>query len=179
MQTMIGQRDAQMPRHARSLFDLCSRPGAPARLADAASPALGYGSAYRTHRKGRIAMVSVRDDTHVTPLQALSDSIASVVETIATSTVALRGRGRHALGCGVVWRAGILVTAAHVFGRAPATVSAVTSQQASADLTLVGADPPTDLAVFRLPDSGLPAVGASNSAEGRPGPLAIVVGRSL
>jgi len=123
-------------------------------------------------------MVSVRDDTHVTPLQALSDSIASVVETIATSTVALRGRGRHALGCGVVWQPGILVTAAHVFGRAPATASAVTSQQAGADLTLVGADSSTDLAVFRLPDSGLPAVGGSNCAEVRPGQLAIVVGRS-
>jgi serine protease Do len=124
-------------------------------------------------------MVSVRDNTHVTPLQALSDSIASVVETIATSTVALRGRGRHALGCGVVWRAGILVTAAHVFGRAPATVSAVTAQQTGADLTLVGADAPTDLAVFRLPDSGLPAVDGSSPADVRPGQLAIVVGRSL
>src|ERR1700726_2855024 len=86
---------------ARSVLDPCSRLRSPARSADAACGALGYGSAYQAHRKGRIAMVSVRDDTHVTPLQALSDSIASVVETIATSTVALRGRGRHALGCGV------------------------------------------------------------------------------
>jgi S1-C subfamily serine protease len=129
--------------------------------------------------KDHSTMAQALDKAGMTPLQALSESIATTVETIATSTVALRGRSRHALGCGVVWRAGILVTAAHVFGRAPATVSAVTSRAASSDLTLVGTDLPTDLAVFRLPDDGLPAVDLSSSASVRPGQLAIVVGRSL
>jgi S1-C subfamily serine protease len=129
--------------------------------------------------KDQSTMAQSLDQTGMTPLQALSESIASTVEQVATSTVALRGRGRHAVGCGVVWRAGLLVTAAHVFGRAPATVSAVTAQAAGTDLTLVGTDPSTDLAVFRLPDNALPAVDASGSGSARPGQLTIVVGRSL
>ena len=123
-------------------------------------------------------MAQVSDKAGITPLQALSDSIASTVEKVGTSTVALRGRGRRALGCGVVWRTGMMVTVAHAFGRVPATVSVITAQQAGADATLVGTDPPTDLAVFRLPDDALPAVDRSNSAVVRPGQLAILVGRS-
>ena len=123
-------------------------------------------------------MAQVSDKAGITPLQALSDSIASTVEKVGMSTVALRGRGRRALGCGVVWRTGMMVTAAHAFGRVPATVSVITAQQAGADATLVGTDPPTDLAVFRLPDDALPAVDRSNSAVVRPGQLAILVGRS-
>jgi len=71
-----------------------------------------------------------------------------------------------------------MVTVAHAFGRVPATASVITAQQAGADATLVGTDPPTDLAVFRLPDDALPAVDRSNSAVVRPGQLAILVGRS-
>jgi S1-C subfamily serine protease len=123
-------------------------------------------------------MAQISDKAGITPLQALSDSIASTVEKVGTSTVALRGRGRRALGCGVVWRTGMMVTVAHAFGRVPATVSVITAQQAGADATLVGTDPPTDLAVFRLPDDALPAVDRSNSAVVRPGQLAILVGRS-
>ncbi len=123
-------------------------------------------------------MAQVSDKAGITPLQALSDSIASTVEKVGMSTVALRGRGRRALGCGVVWRTGMMVTVAHAFGRVPATVSVITAQQAGADATLVGTDPPTDLAVFRLPDDALPAVDRSNSAVVRPGQLAILVGRS-
>jgi len=123
-------------------------------------------------------MAQVSDKAGITPLQALSDSVASTVEKVGMSTVALRGRGRRALGCGVVWRNGMMVTVAHAFGRVPATVSVITAQQAGADATLVGTDPPTDLAVFRLPDDALPAVDRSNSAVVRPGQLAILVGRS-
>jgi len=123
-------------------------------------------------------MAQVSDKAGITPLQALSDSVASTVEKVGMSTVALRGRGRRALGCGVVWRTGMMVTVAHAFGRVPATVSVITAQQAGVDATLVGTDPPTDLAVFRLPDDALPAVDRSNSAVVRPGQLAILVGRS-
>jgi serine protease Do len=114
----------------------------------------------------------------ITPLKALSDSIASTVEKVGRSTVAVRGRGRHALGCAVVWRDGILVTAAHVFGRAPATASIVTAHRGGADLALIGTDAPTDLAVFRLPGNELPAVEVGSCAAARAGELAIQVGRS-
>jgi serine protease Do len=124
-------------------------------------------------------MVSAQDNSNVTALQKLSDSIASTVERVAKSTVAVRGRGRHALGCGVVWRPGILVTAAHVFGRAPATAAAITAAHSTVDLALVGTDAPTDLAVFRLPDDELPGVDIAKSEGARVGHLAILVGRSL
>ena len=123
-------------------------------------------------------MEQLRHNADSTPLKALSDSIASTVETVGRCTVAVRGRGRHALGCGVVWRAGILVTAAHVFGRAPATASVVLADRAAADLALIGTDAPTDLAVFRLTDDELPAVDVGPGAAVRPGELAIQVGRS-
>jgi serine protease Do len=123
-------------------------------------------------------MAQARDNPIGSPLQAFSDSIASTVEAVGTSTVAVRGRGRHALGCGLVWRPGILVTAAHIFGRAPATASIITAQRAAADLALVGTDSPTDLAVFRLPDQALPAVQISDSPGARAGELAILIGRS-
>jgi serine protease Do len=123
-------------------------------------------------------MAQARDHSNMTPLQALSESIAATVDRVGTSTVAVRGRGRHALGCGLVWRPGILVTAAHVFGRAPATASVITARQTAADLALVGTDSPTDLAVFRLPDEQLPAVDVSSAAGARAGQLAILVGRS-
>ncbi len=123
-------------------------------------------------------MVQPRQDSSITPLKALSDSIAATVEAVGRSTVAVRGRGRHALGCGLVWRAGVLVTAAHVFGRAPATASVVGSGQAAADLALIGTDATTDLAVFRLPDNELPVVDVGRAADARAGELAIQVGRS-
>jgi serine protease Do len=112
------------------------------------------------------------------PLQAFSDSIASTVEDVGRSTVALRGRGRHALGCGVLWQPGILVTSAHVFGRAPAAVSVVMAGAQTREATLVGADAPTDLAVFRLPAAEGPAADLSGSGNARAGELAILVGRS-
>ena len=113
-----------------------------------------------------------------TPLQALSDSIASIVEQVGRSTVAVRGRGRHALGCAVAWRPGILVAAAHVFARAPAAASAIGAQGAGVDLALAGTDVPTDLAVFRLPDASLPAVERSDASQARAGQLAVLVGRA-
>jgi serine protease Do len=131
--------------------------------------------------KGHIIMTSLQANPHTSALLAFSDSIASTVEKIGASTVAVRGRGRHALGCGFVWRPGILVTAAHIFGRAPATAFAITApgaRQAGVDLALVGTDAPTDLAVFRLPDEDLPPVELSGSTGARAGQLAILVGRS-
>ncbi|HEY4038061.1 MAG TPA: S1C family serine protease [Burkholderiaceae bacterium] len=123
-------------------------------------------------------MASLQDQSNVTALQSLSDSIASMVEKVGASTVGVRARGRHALGCGLVWRPGILITAAHIFGRAPATAVAITARHAGADLALVGTDAPTDLAVFRLPDEELPAVAVSTASEIRAGQLALLVGRA-
>jgi len=123
-------------------------------------------------------MTHAPSNASLAPLQALSESIASTVDHIAKFTVSVRGRGRHALGSGVVWRQGILVTAAHIFGRAPAAASIIGAQGQRSDVTLVGTDAPTDLALFRLPAGDLPAAELADAAALRPGALAVLVGRS-
>ena len=57
-------------------------------------------------------------------LRAHSDRIAAIVDEIGAATVAVLGR-RHTLASGVVWRGGLVVTAAHVFRRTPAAVTLV------------------------------------------------------
>ncbi|HJW12153.1 MAG TPA: trypsin-like peptidase domain-containing protein [Albitalea sp.] len=112
------------------------------------------------------------------PLLALSDALAAVVERVGQSTLAVRGRSRHALASGVVWKAGILVTAAHVFRRTPAAVSVLAAGDKSFDATLVGIDSSTDIAVLRLPDESVPAAEIGDASAVKAGHLALAVGRS-
>ena len=112
------------------------------------------------------------------PLRAHSDAIAAIIEQIGTSTVAVLGR-RHAVASGVVWRKGLVVTAAHVFRRTPAAVTLVGAAGRSLGATLVGIDSPTDLALFRLADeSAVASIVPGDAAGVRAGHLAIAVGRS-
>ncbi|HEY2558632.1 MAG TPA: S1C family serine protease [Caldimonas sp.] len=111
-------------------------------------------------------------------LRAHSDRIAAIVDDIGASTVAVLGR-RHTVASGAVWRAGLVVTAAHVFRRTPAAVTLVAAGGTQLAATLVGIDSATDLALFRLADAGAltPLVPGDASAL-RAGQTAIVVGRS-
>ncbi len=107
-----------------------------------------------------------------------SQALAAIVDRIGASTLAVRGR-RHAVASAVVWREGIVVTAAHVFRRTPAAATLVGGDGKSIEATLVGIDSSTDLAVFRLVGaSALPAVTIGDAASVRAGHFAIAVGRS-
>ena len=117
------------------------------------------------------------DKPDLSQLSALSDALAAVVEQVGRSTVAIRGR-RGATASGAVWRPGIVVTAAHVFRRAPTTLSVVLPDASSAEATLAGIDPSTDIAVFRLAGSSPPSVDSADASDVRAGHLAIAVGRS-
>jgi S1-C subfamily serine protease len=111
-------------------------------------------------------------------LRAHSDRIAAIVDDIGAATVAVLGR-RHTVASGVVWRAGLVVTAAHVFRRTPAAVTLVAAGGAQLAATLVGIDSATDLALFRLADAGAVTPLAHGDASTlRAGQTAIVVGRS-
>ena len=111
-------------------------------------------------------------------LAAHSQALAAIVDTLGASTLAVRGR-RHAVASAVVWRDGVVVTAAHVFRRTPAAATLVGSDGKSFEATLVGIDSSTDLAVFRLVgESALPAVAIGDAAGVRAGHFAIAVGRS-
>jgi serine protease Do len=111
-------------------------------------------------------------------LAAHSQALAAIVDKLGASTLAVRGR-RHALASGVVWRDGIVVTAAHVFRRTPAAVTLVDAGSRSIEATLVGIDSSTDLAVFRIVgNSALPPATIGDAASVRAGHFALAVGRS-
>jgi serine protease Do len=114
----------------------------------------------------------------IDPLRAQSDRLAAIVETVSASTVAVIGR-RHAVASGVAWRAGLVVTAAHVFRRTPAAVTLVAAGGREIAATLVGIDSPTDLALFRLADeASIAPVAFGTAGAVQAGHLAIAVGRS-
>ena len=112
-------------------------------------------------------------------LAALSGTLASMVERVGASTLAVPGRGRSAMATAVVWRSGVVVTAAHVFRRPPATIELVGAEQRRHGASLAGIDPSTDLAVYRLADHELQPIEAADAACVRAGHLALLVGRSL
>lgn len=112
------------------------------------------------------------------PLAAFSESLSAVVEHVGASTLAVPGRHGRGLASAVVWRSGVVVTAAHVFRRTPAAISMVGADGKVIEATLAGIDSPTDLAVFRVSaDAGVVA-SLGDPARVKAGSLAIAVGRS-
>ena len=114
------------------------------------------------------------------PFAADSDALATLVQTVAASTFAVRGR-RGTLATAVVWQPGLVVTAAHVFRRAPAAITLVGVEGRTVEATLVGIDTSTDIALFRLAlaDTAAFAPVALGDAAGlRAGHFVVAVGRS-
>jgi len=117
-------------------------------------------------------------DPTANPLVAHSQAIAAIVDRIGASTLAVRGR-RGSVASGVVWQAGLVVTAAHVFRRAPAAVTLIGAAGRNVEATLVGIDSSTDIALFRLAgEHGLAPIAPGDAAGVRAGHFAIAVGRS-
>lgn len=117
------------------------------------------------------------DTPDLSSLSTLSNALAAVVEKVGRSTVAIRGR-RGTSASGAVWRPGIVVTAAHVFRRAPTTLGVVLPDGNSAEATLAGVDPSTDIAVFRLAGTSPEPVASVDAGGVRAGQFVIAVGRS-
>jgi serine protease Do len=123
-------------------------------------------------------MESTSSHAAANPLLAMSDALASVVEQVGQSTLAVLGRQQRAIASGIVWRRGVLVSAAHVFRRTPAAVTVLSADGQAHQATLAGIDSGTDIAVFRLPDESIDAAVLSDSAAVKAGHLVIAVGRS-
>ena len=66
--------------------------------------------------------MSTANSTPSDALRAHSDRVAEIVDKLGAGTVAVLGR-RGAIASGCVWRAGLVVTAAHVFRRTPAALT--------------------------------------------------------
>ncbi len=108
-----------------------------------------------------------------------SAAIAAILDQLGAATVAVRGR-HCSVASGVVWQEGLVVTAAHVFRRPPATVTLVGAEGKSIEAALVGVDASTDIALFRLSgEHGLAAVVPGDAAGVRAGHFAVAVGRSI
>lgn len=115
------------------------------------------------------------------PLRAYSESLAAIVAHLGAGTLAVLGR-HQAIASAVVWRAGLVVTAAHVFRRTPAAVTLAGADGKTFAATLVGIDSATDIALFRLADesaAGAPTAIVPGDASGvKAGHFAVAVGRS-
>ena len=111
-------------------------------------------------------------------LSAQSQSLAALVEQVGASTLGVLSPGRGGAWSAVVWREGVVVTAAHRFRRTPEKVSLVLRGGSSAEASLAGTDASTDLAVLRLPDPALPGAQIGDAGTVRAGHFVTAVGRS-
>lgn len=109
------------------------------------------------------------------PLQAWSDQIATLVESIGRHVVAVHV-GRHETVSGVLWRDGVVVTVAHALPRA-ADLALTLADGRSAKAQLAGADGSTDLAVLRLDANSIPPVSFDGDAAVRTGHWVMAVAR--
>src|SRR3954469_25666944 len=90
-----------------------------------------------------------------TTLEALSRDLADAVDRTAGAVVAVNARHRFP-SSGVVWRPGVVVTAAHTIKREE-EITIVAADGRAVAATLAGRDAGTDLAVLRVADE-LPVV---------------------
>src|SRR5229473_7611212 len=94
----------------------------------------------------------------------LSEEIASVVENLSGSIVAVQG-GRRLAASGIYWRSGLIVTANHMIRRSD-ELSITLPDHSSARATLAGRDPGTDVALLKIEGvTGLSTVQTTSTAE--------------
>jgi S1-C subfamily serine protease len=118
-------------------------------------------------------------------LDAYSQAVTGVVERVGAAVVSLsvrqpRGRGfREGTGSGVAFTPdGYILTNAHVVGEARRLEVALTDGSEH-EAWVVGADPPTDLAVVKVESGALPCADLGDSRRLRVGQLAIAIGNPL
>lgn len=107
----------------------------------------------------------------------LSNQFAEAAEKAGKAAVAVHGGGRLAAS-GIVWRAGIVVTAAHMLRRTEEITLLMPDKSESA-ATFAGRDPGTDLAILKTEaKSGSASSETTSSSAPRVGQWVLAVGRS-
>ena len=101
---------------------------------------------------------------------------AGVAERLRRVTVEITADG-GALGSGVLWPRGFVLTNAHVIRAPRVAVRLVDGVRLEAQL--VARDAAADLAVLRIPGSGLPAATLASPSATRVGSLVVAVGHPL
>jgi S1-C subfamily serine protease len=109
-------------------------------------------------------------------LIALSNALAQATDRAASSTVAVHTEARGSTS-GVVWCAGVIVTAEHALRR-DEDIQVTLPDGRVVAATLAGRDASTDLAVLKCAEASSPATQATDVTSLKPGSLALVVGRT-
>lgn len=109
-------------------------------------------------------------------LQDFSNGLATVVADAGASVARVEGR-RRGPASGIIWTAdGLIVTANHVIHRDDNLRVGLPDGQ-TADATLIGRDPSTDLALLKVDASGLKAVDRVADEEMAVGHFVLALGR--
>lgn len=111
-----------------------------------------------------------------TELIDLSNALARETDRAAASIVAVHTEARGS-SSGVVWRAGIIVTAEHALRR-DEEIHVTLPDGRVVPATLAGRDASTDLAVLKCAEAASPVTEISDGSAIKPGSLALVVGRT-
>src|SRR6476620_6093515 len=115
-------------------------------------------------------------------LDAYSQAVINVVETVSPAVISVTGRGpngRGGSGSGfIVTPDGYAITNSHVVDSRP-NLEAETAEGDRLRVQLVGDDPATDLAIVRLAANGLPYAQLGDSDALRVGQLVIAMGSPL
>ena len=106
----------------------------------------------------------------------LSNALAQATEGAAANLVAVHAEARGS-SSGVIWRAGIIVTAEHALRR-DEEIHATLPDGRVVPATLAGRDPSTDLAVLKCPEATAAVPSFGEAAALKPGSLTLVVGRT-
>jgi S1-C subfamily serine protease len=106
----------------------------------------------------------------------LSNSLAQLTERAAQRVVAVHAE-THGSSSGVIWRAGLIVTAEHALRR-DEEIKVTLPDGRIAPAALAGRDPGTDLAVLRCSDAATSLPEFGDVALVKPGSLALLVGRT-
>lgn len=112
-------------------------------------------------------------------LDAYSQLVTAVAETLAPAVASVRLRGRRGSGSAVVFDPrGVLVTSAHVVGRIDNGTATFTDGR-QFTFHVVGRDPLSDLAALRVDGQGLTAARLGDAARLRVGQLVVAIGNPL
>ena len=115
-------------------------------------------------------------------LDAYSQAVVNVVDTVSPAVVSVTGRGgqaRQGAGSGfVITPDGYAITNSHVVGKRSG-LSAETHEGDRVDAEVIGDDPATDVALLRLAASDLPYAEIGDSDTLRVGQLVIAMGSPL
>jgi S1-C subfamily serine protease len=109
-------------------------------------------------------------------LMDLSNALAQATERAASSAAAVHTESRGSAS-GIIWRAGIVVTAEHALRRDEEIQLTLPDSRVVA-ATLIGRDPSTDLAVLKCPEASANVAALGDVAALKPGSLTLVVGRT-